>query len=482
VQAAIEARLAQLSPPTRELVEVAATIGREFGADVLADVQGTTDDPAEEDALVRSLDELWRRRIVREQGGSSNRDTYDFTHDKIREVAYLRVGPARRRRLHLLIAQALERREGAGASPVDVAAHYERAGDAERAVRWYRRAADEAVARYADAQAIELFNRALGLLPALPPSAGRDAVEMEMRTAMLAPLVSSEAYSSPVMSATHGRALELCARLGVDPAPPLLRSLALSALTQGEFEAATRFGERLRDAAQRPGPEQDDDPVAVVEAAYVLGIAAFWQADFETARRHFEMAVARYRPEDRGIHLMRYAQDPRVVCLGRLACTLWFLGEPEAAVAARSAGLAWAKEIEHPYSWAVALTFACLLAVDMGDERAVRDYTAGMMAVAGGAASEHMAKAFAGYVAVLDGDADRGIPPIRVAVEQTRDGPAAPGQHACMVRLLMAAYLAAGNAPAARETADRLLATGGAARVWAAEARRVRAELASLDG
>ncbi len=67
VQSVIEARLAQLSAPARELVEVAATIGREFSADVLA----ATPPRRDEDALVRGLDELWRRRIVRERAGRS---------------------------------------------------------------------------------------------------------------------------------------------------------------------------------------------------------------------------------------------------------------------------------------------------------------------------------------------------------------------------------------------------------------------------
>ena len=44
--------------------------------------------------------------FVREQGA----DAYDFSHDKIREVAYLGLSPARRRRSHLRVAQALERR------------------------------------------------------------------------------------------------------------------------------------------------------------------------------------------------------------------------------------------------------------------------------------------------------------------------------------------------------------------------------------
>ena len=51
----------------------------------------------DEDTVVRSLDELWRRRIIREQG----MNVYDFTHDRLREVAYGELSPRRgERRLY----------------------------------------------------------------------------------------------------------------------------------------------------------------------------------------------------------------------------------------------------------------------------------------------------------------------------------------------------------------------------------------------
>jgi predicted ATPase len=99
VQAVIARRLAQLSPPARELVSVAATIGRAFTFAVLARASD-----ADEPTLVRGLDELWQRRIVREQGT----DTYDFSHDKIREVAYQSLLASRRRVLHRKVAEAME--------------------------------------------------------------------------------------------------------------------------------------------------------------------------------------------------------------------------------------------------------------------------------------------------------------------------------------------------------------------------------------
>jgi predicted ATPase len=135
IQAAIEGRLAQLSAPARELAELAATIGREFSFPVLA---GASDQ--EEDTLVRALDELWQRRIVREQGA----DGYDFSHDKLREVAYAGLSTARRRLVHRRVAQALEHvyTNDLDSVSAQVAAHYERAGQPQEAAPFHQRAAE----------------------------------------------------------------------------------------------------------------------------------------------------------------------------------------------------------------------------------------------------------------------------------------------------------------------------------------------------
>ncbi len=469
VHSVIEARLAQLSEPARDLVGLAATIGREFSTDVLAAATDT-----DEDTLLAGLDELWRKQIVRERSEGTAGATYDFSHDKIRQVAYLDVSPVRRRRLHARIAAALEQAHRADPGPVSVqiAAHLDRAGAVAAAVEWYRRAADAAQLLHAGAQAVGLLNRSLELLPALPESPDRDARELDIRIALLAPLVSVESYASPAMSANQQRALALARVLGVEPAPPLLRSLVLSTLTRSDFVQATAFGLQLRAAADRDG-----DDVLVVEAAYVLGIAAFWQADLETARRQFELAVERYRVQDHTTHVIRYAHDPKVVCLSRLANTLWFLGLPGDARAARAAALDWATTVGHRFSRSIALTFAVQLALDMDDERELREYVDELRSIGHEGVTRHVAAAFSGYVAVLDGDTDDGMAAISAAVEHTRDGGGAPGQHAIMVRLLLAAHLAAGDTDAALDVADRLLAMGGTARLWAPEARRVRTDL-----
>ena len=161
MQAVIRARLAQLSPAARELAGVAAAIGREFSFGVLQQATGES-----EDALVRGLDELWQRRIVREHG----LEAYDFSHEKLRDVAYADLGAARRRVLHRRVAAALEASHPAGREALSgqIAAHYDRAALPEQAIPYYERAALAARRVYANQEAISLFRRALALIARLP--------------------------------------------------------------------------------------------------------------------------------------------------------------------------------------------------------------------------------------------------------------------------------------------------------------------------
>ena len=198
VQTVLEARLAQLSAPARALVEVAATIGREFRVDVLAAAAGNADD-----VLLGGLDELWRRRILREQDVHA----YRFSHDKLREVAALGVSPPRRRLLHLRIAPALERAHAADPGPVSaqIAWHYAEGGSADHAVTWYRRAAEAAQELHASDAAVDLLERAVRQVRTLLPSRSRDTAELELQNAMLGPLASIAGYVAPASRCTSRR-------------------------------------------------------------------------------------------------------------------------------------------------------------------------------------------------------------------------------------------------------------------------------------
>ncbi len=472
VQVVIERRLADISVAAQDLIGLAASIGREFDSEILAHASGV-----DEETLVAALDELWRRRLIREQGAVA----YDFAHDKIREVALALLSPAQRRHHHVRIARTLEYLDANGTKQVssDIARHFETAGEIRQAVSWYRRAGADALHLFATAEAISSFSHALDLLRTLPPSLERDVHELEILSSLPSPLLAHDAYASQRLTEIHARAYELSRATGIALAPPLLRSIAVSSMTRGDFETARAVGEQLREL----GNAHEDD-VLRVEALYVLGIGAFWTGAFLEARQCFEQAVQGYRDEDRAMHLQQYGQVPKVVCLSRLANTLWFLGRTDEALLARDSALELAEQIEHSISHATALVFAALLALDMRDLDQFKAYVSALDTTASSldARQFRIAKPLLTcYLDVVERRDHSGIDRIWQMLRNRDEIEMAPGNILVTTRLLMAACVASGDVQGGLAAADFVLQSKDAG-PWEAEIRRLRAELLVLSG
>jgi len=173
VYAVIEARLAQLSPTARTLAQVGATIGRAFTLPLL--IEASRED---EETVVDGLDELWQRRILHKQGGSR----YDFTHDRIRDVAYAASSPARREHFHRRVAQALEKLHAVDLDPLagELAAHYHLAGAPDMACSYYRRAATVANRLYAHSEEVGYLQKAIAMAQMLPSSQATITMEIDL--------------------------------------------------------------------------------------------------------------------------------------------------------------------------------------------------------------------------------------------------------------------------------------------------------------
>ena len=162
VRRILRERLERLGGRARELAGIAAVIGREFDLGVLREAAGL--DARE---LAGGVEELVRRRLLHQTG-----EHFDFTHDRVRDVAYEDVGEARRRILHATVAAVIERQH---ARDLDVhraalAVHYQRALIWDKAVEHLLATASQAAERGAYRDAVALFERTREALAHLPPS------------------------------------------------------------------------------------------------------------------------------------------------------------------------------------------------------------------------------------------------------------------------------------------------------------------------
>ena len=352
MRAVLRARLGQLTDGARRLAEVAAVVGRPFSVGLMVSATGI-----DEPELVDHVDELWRRRIIRDQGL-----TYDFSHDKLRAVALEMVSPARRRQLHRAVAEAIavERHNDTDAASPQLAAHYDQAGMIQPAIDAYRVAGGRAVAVSALEEAVTMFRRALALLADLPPSPDRDALELDIRIALGSPLVALEGYGSRDAHQLYERALSLCRKLHRPVDPPILRGLGLARLQGCRFDDCDELARALLDDESR-------DPIARTEGRYLLGVSAFWRGDLAKARHYLDGAIEAYDVSHRDKHLALYAQDPKAVCLVRLALVeLWAGDAGRADQTARSA-LEIAVDLDHLMTLGYVITYAAILAAESED-------------------------------------------------------------------------------------------------------------------
>ena len=362
-----------------------------------------------EDAVVDGLDELLRRAVVREQGGG----VYDFAHDKIREVAYATTTDASRRLLHRRVAEGLERvyPTALDAVAAQIAAHYANAGHADRAAAYYQRAAEVEQRIGANLEAIALLNRGLALLATLPPSAERDARELDLRTVLGVSLVATRGYGSSEASDVYLRCRQLCQVLGRPPSPPVMRAMAMISLAQARIDECHALGDHLLSIAER-----DDDPVLRAEAYFVIGVSLVLNGATRPARAALEASLASYDRSRSPIHIGLYSQDPGVVCSIRLGLLLWIMGEPAESARRRDESVELATALGHPFTLGYSRTWDAIIECHRGDAEAAR--AAAEAAVALG--RDHrmpfwlsIATAIRGWAIAEQGEIEAGIEEIR---------------------------------------------------------------------
>jgi tetratricopeptide (TPR) repeat protein len=350
VHAVIQRRLAQLSPAAREVASLAAVIGRSFAFAMLAQASDLA-----ENALVRALDELWQRRIAREQG----RAAYDFSHDRIRDVAYATITPARRRWLHRRVAQAMEAMHTTNLDDVSgqIATHYELAGFLESAVTFYQRAATVAQQIYAHAESTHQLTKGLALLRQLPITSERLHQELRLQFALGISLSILRGMQTIEVREVYIRAQTLAAEVGSDQDRLVaVAGLHINELTRGQIQAAYDLAAQGLALAERIG-----DPTGLVEAHGRMGTALYNLGQWQASLDHLEQALAQPEYHWDSASLLRWPHHQGITVRRFLSVVLWHLGYPERAQQQMNQALAMAQELAHPYTLVAALSWAARL-------------------------------------------------------------------------------------------------------------------------
>jgi hypothetical protein len=334
---------------------LAAAVGTNFTLDLLTEASDL-----DARAVVGAVDELWRRRILREF-----RDGYDFSHDLLRETAYAQISPPKRWLLHRRIAQGLEllHADDTDVVSAQLAEQYTRGGRSERAVAYYRRAADIAAGMFAHAEAIRLQKQALSIVRGLLAGTDRDRRELAVLEAMAAPLNARYGYSSPELQRTLERSIALAETLGrKDSALTGMVALYGTQFVQGRTSDGYQTAIRALNMAEPESELSGQAHFAVGGSAVSLGMPA-------EALRHLTLAAQLMG----GAVWLNVGTRADIHGMAWAAHAHWLLGHDDDTLSSCNDAIKLARVIGHPYSLAVALAYGGITRQMRNDLPELRD-------------------------------------------------------------------------------------------------------------
>jgi class 3 adenylate cyclase/tetratricopeptide (TPR) repeat protein len=397
------ARLDRL-PFAEKVMPVGAAIGRSFSYAVLAAVTGLTDE-----ALRPALAQLVDAELLF-QRGEPPETTYTFKHALVQDVAYESMLKSRMRELHKRIAGTIVESfpEVAETRPELVAQHLSRAMQPAQALPYWERAAEVAIARSANAEAVAHLEAALAENAQESDAAARVHREIHLRERLCVPL-EARSWGSEDIAANLNRLHDLVAEHG-DEAQlfTILHGLCGECLINGDIEPARDYARRMEAIAKRSG-----DAAMTVLSRHALGMADFFLGAFSEAIGHFEAAI-RQRGEADGATLRKYyVADPEVVgrSMQAWARALSDDGGEESAAAVADA-LALAEASEHDFTRAYGFSILASASQSRGDARAALDLASRARQLSrqvGFTYWEAWSQIVYGWATAVTGDAEAGI-------------------------------------------------------------------------
>jgi len=360
LHASLIARIDRLGPLVKEIAQIGAVVGREFGYELIGQVAQR---PAAE--LRGGLDRLAEAGLLFSRGAPPHA-SYLFKHALVQDAAYGTLLRVRRQELHARVAAALEQdfADLVERQPELLAHHLTAAGDTERAVDQWLKAGQYAAQRLAHLEAIRHFERGLAILPALGEGRERDRREVELQLARGLSLLTAEGFASTEAAKAYALARQLAEREdNIRPLFTAVYGLWQSTVGSGMVASARELSDRLLRLTE--GSEDDGLRLQAHHSAWSTSLFAGEPA---AAREHCEAGRRLYDPERHRSHRLVYGGHDPGMCAGCMgAQAYWLLGYPKRGLTLGSAALAMAERGGHPFSLVQAMLYNAMLHLDRGE-------------------------------------------------------------------------------------------------------------------
>jgi len=469
----LTARIDTVEPKLRYLLVTASVIGAELD---VADLASLVDLPP--DVTDQGLKELVAEGLLEHDAERPN--TLRFRHALFREAAYHRLLPSERAWRHLRLAEKYKADRNAGrAIPAAIIAKHQLDGGAPaRALDWWHRAALEARATAAHAEAVEHYDSAFGVLDALDQPGEKIAVELPLQLGFAGSASMIMGYTAERVVSAFERANVLAAAIPHSPERfTATMGLYTFALVTGQLTRAEQFVAQGFEDVTGHGLEGLEG-TAYASQAYVR----FFRGRVAEARTLCERA--QHAQPTIGV-----PQDPSVVSRFLIGMIEWLGGDDSESERICTEAMRAANRLDGEraaFTRTFLLTYLAWKSQMANDSKAARDYATQAIALSQehgfvqwlGAASLHLGVALCEL-----GEISVGLDILDVSLAAWRGAGAGLMTPYFMARLALA-KLRRGDPPAACELIDTAIALAerNDERMYLAELHRHRARCRLVRG
>ena len=456
------------------LAQRAAVIGREFDFATMSAFCRV-----QPDALEVELGKLVDAQLVY-QMGMPPQATYSFKHALIQDTAYQSLLKKRRHAMHGELAEVLTSQfpEIASREPEVLAQHFAQAARIEEAIPHYLHAAEHALDRSAQQEAVNQLRSGLDWLQDVSAGPDRDRLELSLLIALQGPLIATSGYANPQVEQVCARALELCNTVGGGPDLPF----AVYGLTTFYLNSCNLPACREVVGMLMALSNQADLAQHRVAAHLQLGFVDLFSGNLQDALADLQQSMACYDPEQHESLAVGYGQDPGATAYAPASMAAWHLGYADLAVEYGRRGVALARERDDPFTEAVCLVFLTLTHIGRQEREialGLAEQTIELCERQNFPQWLHQARVCRGW-ALADGSETtaEGVAEVQAALGDLAKVSAVIGAPIFLC-LLAESLLAAGLSDAALATLDRALTDSGErGNVWMdAELLRLRASI-----
>jgi tetratricopeptide (TPR) repeat protein len=360
LQAALHARLDRLTP-IRQIIQVAALLGRVFDADLL--IAASQRDAA---AVERALRDLIDAELIYPRKNPDYK-SYQFKHALIQDAAISTLLRNQRAQLHRQIAVTLVelRAEAVERHPELLAHHLQEAGDLADALDHWQKAGAAAIARAAAREAVSHFASAINCSKRRGDVSGGAERMTHLHLAMANALMQAEGYRSERL----GQALDDARRAAADTA--LIELQCEVTLSLGGFFYATgRNRDYLKLADEQLENHADRLPPAYVSGLWSSkGTAHFNRGEWRLAIEALRKARDLIERTDAGRHILLGGADQLIPTQQYLFRSLVVKGFIDDAVETTERFVQTVDRMERPFDIVWALMLKCNLCALLGKDQ-----------------------------------------------------------------------------------------------------------------